>query len=561
MDAILATYPLSANFQQRLSTLIDPAAIKLSLSELRTRPPREMVRYLRSLRVNRLVIPLEDENSAALLPVLKLVAAVVPAESYLVVDGEMRASAFTRLGVPASLARLGGATLSSQLALRRARREVAGLLAAERNSPPPQVDPDILFLNANLWFGVKAGGSVGHISGVVNGFLDLDYDVDYLSVGGRLLVKDAARYQPLAAPAHFGMPWEANYYRFHFDAVRQSGKLFGAHRPAMIYQRMSIANYSGVSLSRQLNLPLILEYNGSEAWIARNWGRGLRYAVLAEQIEDVCLRHAHVVVTISDVLRDELISRGVAADRIVTYPNCIDPATFDPASYSPAEIQTLKQRHGIAEDAIVATFVGTFGQWHGAPVLAQAARALLDRHADWVKAHKLHFLLVGDGLRMPEVRAALGDHHPGPNVTLTGLVPQTEAPLYLAASDILCSPHVANTDGTPFFGSPTKLFEYMAMEKAILASDLDQIGEVLAGSPHVRDVSTVGNPAEGQPALLAEPGSSDEIVEGLRFLVANAQWRAGLGRNARKLALDKYTWRHHVRAILDGAVRTGILAE
>ena len=54
----------------------------------------------------------------------------------------------------------------------------------------------------------------------------------------------------------------------------------------------------------------------------------------------------------------------------------------------------------------------------------------------------------------------------------------------LAACDVLASPHMGNPDGTRFFGSPTKLFEYMAMGRAIVASDLEQIGEVLE---HVED--------------------------------------------------------------------------
>ena len=84
-------------------------------------------------------------------------------------------------------------------------------------------------------------------------------------------------------------------------------------------------------------------------------------------------------------------------------------------------------------------------------------------------------------LSRPKVREILGAGGGAPFVTLAGIRPQTETPRTLAASDILLSPHVPNPDGTPFFGSPTKLFEYMAMAKPIVASDLDQVGWVLKG--------------------------------------------------------------------------------
>ncbi len=97
------------------------------------------------------------------------------------------------------------------------------------------------------------------------------------------------------------------------------------------------------------------------------------------------------------------------------------------------------------------------------------------------------------------------------------------------------SPHIPNADGSRFFGSPTKLFEYMAAGKAIVASDLDQIGEVLADGA----------------AVLVEPGSVDSLVRALRELAGDPERRATLGRAARERVLARYTWRHHVRAILD----------
>lgn len=559
MDAVITTYPLSADFRDRLAGLIHPDAIRLNLTELRQLPIGQMLRRLRAIKVTRVLVPLEDEGSTALLPVLQSIAVIIPAQHYLYVDAQLRTRAFSPLAVPGSMIQVSAASLAGAMAVHRARNEVETLLAAPRVDVEQAAQARLMFLNANLWFGVKAGGSVGHVSGVVNGFLECGWAVDYASVGGKLLVKPTAYYAPLAPPKHFGFPWEANYYAFHFDAVRQVQEYFHTHRPRLLYQRLSIANYAGVTVSRALKLPLVMEYNGSEAWVAKNWGSPLREQALAERVEEVSLRHAHLIVTISDVLRDELLARNVPPERIVTYPNCIDPAMFDPGQFSAAEIATLRGKHSIAEDALVVTFVGTFGQWHGAPVLAKAVRKILDDHSDLAAAHKLHFLFVGDGLKMPEVRELLGRHNSGTQVTLTGLVSQDLAPLYLAASNILVSPHVPNSDGSRFFGSPTKLFEYMAMGKAIVASDLDQIGDVLNGSMHAAALPN-DSPLQSAapPAILTEPGSVAEIIRSIFFLSERPDFRQALGANARRLALEKYTWRHHVLAIVERMQQLGM---
>ena len=77
-------------------------------------------------------------------------------------------------------------------------------------------------------------------------------------------------------------------------------------------------------------------------------------------------------------------------------------------------------------------------------------------HPGGSRARRLHFLFVGNRLRMPEVEETLAGQK-GRFHTLADLVRQAEAPAYLAASDLVLSPHVPNEDGTPFFGSPTKL--------------------------------------------------------------------------------------------------------
>jgi glycosyltransferase involved in cell wall biosynthesis len=553
MDAILTNYPVSRNFQQRLATLITGDVLNISLTELKQRSAFKLLTHLRSLRVENLVLPAEDENGSALLPILKLVASIVPARQIYLVDADLRPQRISRLDVIGSVVRLAHASAVARTAVMRVRHEIARLLATERIAIDKVDGFEVLYLNANLWFGVKAGGSVGHISGVVNALLQTGCAVHFASAGGRLMVKDAATYIQLVPPAYFGLPQECNHYRFHFHVVQQLKQLATHRHFDFIYQRLSLANYSGVVLSRSLGIPLVLEYNGSEVWVARNWGRPLWKEALAEQIEEANLRHAHLVVTISDVLRDELLDRGVAAERIVTYPNCIDPEMFDPERFTAQEVAELRRCHGIPADAVVVTFLGTFGQWHGAEVLAQAIQQLIDNHQGWVEAKKVHFLLVGDGMKMPNVRKILGNHAQGPYVTLAGLVPQHEAPLYLASSNILCSPHVPNADGTKFFGSPTKLFEYMAMGKAIIASDLDQIGNVLRNGARLDALESAEETAEyGQVALLVEPGNVEQLVTGIQRLIDEPSLCEVLGRKARSLALERYTWRCHVHEIMNG---------
>jgi glycosyltransferase involved in cell wall biosynthesis len=429
-------------------------------------------------------------------------------------------------------------------------RELSRLMTAPRILPRMTDKGKALYLNANLWFGVKAGGSIGHVAGVVNALSERGCPLVYASANGRTMIRSNIESMALAPPATFGLPYELNSYAFHRMVVRQ---LAAVASPRFIYQRMSLGNYAGVTLSRHWKIPLISEYNGSEVWVAKNWGRPLRYHALAARAEEVFLRHAHLIVTISDVLRDELIENGVSPERIVCYPNCIDPALFDPARFTIADSVTRRRNLGLPPDALLATFVGTFGGWHGVEVLATAIRRLIEDHRNWLVQAKLHFVLVGDGVRMPVVREILGREACDEFVTLTGLVAQDEAPGYLAVSDVLLSPHIANADGSPFFGSPTKLFEYMAMGKAIVASDLDQIGTVLQNGLRSSRLPASGPTAhETALAVLFPPGDVTALIDSIKFTVDRPAWRGVLGRNARTEALAKYTWARHADAILAG---------
>jgi glycosyltransferase involved in cell wall biosynthesis len=554
-DYVLSAYPLSKDFRTRLEEKLAAEPEYLTLSELRALPLPAMLRRLRSLGAERMFLPLEDGNAAALLPLLRWVAALSDARAIESISPAFSRTPIARRKIALSVGQVMAACWQGLAAKQRCQRQLRRLRKQGRVVARAAGAKRVLYLKTNLWFGVKAGGSVGHIAGVVNDLAAKGYAIDFASAEAPIMVSASARVWNVAPPRVFGLPSELNYYRFHLMIVdRVMSCVKEADDRAdydFIYQRLSIANYSGVMLSRLLGCPLVLEYNGSEAWAAKNWGTALKFHDLAVQAETVCLQHAHLVVTVSEVLRDELIERGIDKGRIVYHPNGFDPVLFDPNAIDPPAKNAIRNSYGACADAVVVTFIGTFGQWHGAEVLAQAICRLAESARPWLEAKRVHFALVGDGKQMPLVRGLLNSPACRPFCTLVGLVPQHRAPAYLAAADVLVSPHVPNADGSRFFGSPTKLFEYMAMGKGIVASRLEQIEEVL--SPALDAGALPADAPTGESserAVLAEPGSVEELVRALKFLIERENWRRRLGQNARRAALENYTWQHHVEAIL-----------
>ena len=553
---ILTKTQLSKNYLDGLQRRYGADVVVKNFSELQSSKLLTQWRNLQRLAPALLVLPAEDENSLCVLPIMKLIASATRAKRVVAVDSNYAESHISKWACFSAICSLGNATLLAALQTLNANREMKRLRREERVAMQSVRIRRVLYINANLWFGVKAGGSVGHISGVINALLRKRIRVDFASVGTRLMVREEANYIALSPPKAFGVPFEINYYRFSRSVARVLGRSRDGYPYDAIYQRLSLGNYSGAVLARKMKIPLITEYNGSEAWVARNWGKPLRLDRLAVLAEDVMLRHSDLIVTVSNVLADELISRGVPRRRIVSYPNCIDPELFDPAKYPRDRCIALRKQIDVPVDAVLATFIGTFGQWHGTEVLAAAIAELIREDAAWLREHRVMFLLVGDGVKMPVVKEILAGVDSESHCRILGLVPQSEAPAYLAASDLLLSPHVENADGSKFFGSPTKLFEYMAMGKAIVASRLDQIAHVLDGSLDAASlpIRTLEENSEAV-GVLCEPGSVQQLVDGIRFCVEHPSVRLKLGANARARALTRYTWQHHVDAIMQGLGR------
>jgi len=551
MNIALSVYPLSSGYKAIVSRRFADVDY-LTLVELRQQKLGDLWNSLRAIRAEKIIIPIEDTQSMGHLPILKCIAAASRGKTIeLLHDPETHGQEITRGEAGLSMFAVVSETVRALKCLAGCSAELKRLMRDELIQTTPKGTRGVLFINPNLWFGVKAGGSVGHIAGVANGLVHAGFQVDYVAASSNRLLDSNVDHVALNPLKTFAFPYELNRFRFHRYVTSTANKLMHGDRHALIYQRHALGNYSGALLSRAYKIPLILEYNSSEVWVAQHWGETLHFQKAFGDAENVCLKHAHLVVTVSSVLQKELIDRGVPSERIVCYPNCVDPRIHNPNLITREQVQRIKVKHSIPEDAVVVGFVGTFGPWHGIEVLARSIQALVETHGEFLAARRVRFLLVGDGPRMRDVRSLIDAETCRRFATLTGLIPQEEATAYLAACDVLVSPHIANADGTRFFGSPTKLFEYMAMGKAIIASRLEQIGDVLANSLTAANLP-IHDPAgtESELAVLSAPGNVGELTRSLLFLTDKPAWRAILGKNARKEATSKYTWDKHTSMIL-----------
>jgi glycosyltransferase involved in cell wall biosynthesis len=292
----------------------------------------------------------------------------------------------------------------------------------------------------------------------------------------------------------------------------------------VIYQRYGRFTWAGVAASLQTGVPLFLEYNGSEVWIGKHWDMSGMIPLL-ERFERLNLDAATRIFVVSEVERQNLLRANVPAEKIIVNPNGVDTESFRPGIGGDA----VRRELGITEHETVAGFVGTFGPWHGVLTLAQAI-------ASMPNDAKVRFLLIGAGRFRDEVEQIIRDAGKERQVIFAGHVDHEKVPALLDTCDILLSPHVPLEDGSDFFGSPTKLFEYMAMGKGIVASRLGQIGDVLV---------------DEETALLVGPGDVSDLTEAILRLANSPELCARLGAAARRAAVERHTWKQNAQRVID----------
>jgi glycosyltransferase involved in cell wall biosynthesis/ubiquinone/menaquinone biosynthesis C-methylase UbiE len=404
-----------------------------------------------------------------------------------------------------------------------------------------RVDGRGVYLRTDYWARISSGGSYGHTCHVANQLAAVSADFVCLMPQRFSLLDEMGLHQVVVRPP-FEESSEDSLLKANEHLYIRLRTAVEALAPAYIYERAVLGNFVGARLAQEFGIPYLLEYNGSEISMSKSFGNG-GYQREAEflRIEAAAFRRAGVISVISEHVRNDLVGRGVDPAKILVNPNGVDLDRYQPPE--PVEKQSVRQQLGFEPGDRVIGFTGTFGGWHGIDILAQALPRICER----VPAAR--FLLIGDGHKKPLIDESINRHRLWDRVVSTGRVPQQEGARLLKACDLFVSPHSANMVDSPFFGSPTKVFEYMGMGAGIVASDLEQIGEVLAPGLRADALQNVAS-VEKQRAVLCRPGDLDQFVDAVVFLCEQPAIANALGRNARQAAETTYSWSHHVQRLL-----------
>lgn len=276
---------------------------------------------------------------------------------------------------------------------------------------------------------------------------------------------------------------------------------------------------TALAVARSRKRKMIYEVRGflEETWVSRA-GVGADTSELYLRWRDAetrTMRNADAVVTLSDGMRDEIVARGIPADRVFVVPNGVDVSNFTPQAPDSA----LGAQLGIPAGVPVIGYIGSLVQYEGIPDLVRAAGILRDQGVEF------RLLIVGSGADAGRISAAIQEADLGSLVAMPGRVPHAEVRRYHSLIDLFVVPRTA--DRVCQLVTPLKPYEAMAMGRCVVASDVAAIRQVVR---------------EGETGRLATPENPADLARVLRELIEAPEERVKLGQTAQEWVRRERSW-------------------
>ncbi len=283
----------------------------------------------------------------------------------------------------------------------------------------------------------------------------------------------------------------------------------------------------------RLGIPLVYEVRGvwEESGVAAGRFKrgGPRYQYWRRRDTEV-MRQADAVVCICEQLRQEVIRRGVAPQRVFVVPNAVDTSVFHPPS--PSEVDAQAAASAGFQDVRrrlrfpTLGYVGSIRRLEGVEELVRGAAEVVRR------GYEVSLLVVGRGPGLDGLRRLAQEEGIGDRTVFTGSVPHEQVSLYYSLLDVfvISRPALRVTK----LVTPLKPLEAMAMGKALITSDLPALREIVK---------------DGETGLLYRPGDVGDLAEKCIRLLDDRAFQLRLAEAGRRWVEKERTWSVSLRGL------------
>jgi glycosyltransferase involved in cell wall biosynthesis len=263
-----------------------------------------------------------------------------------------------------------------------------------------------------------------------------------------------------------------------------------------------------------LRVPFV--YDAHDLWLGRMrrqpsaiyWWLYRRYYGL---VEHFLLPRAAAAITVSGPIARHL-ERTYQLQRVDVVANLPD---ID-AVPVPRDLRSLPGAEAIPPDAPIVVYLGHVMSGRGVEHLIEAMG----------EVPRAHLVLLGGGDQRDLVTQLANAAGVGDRVHALPRVPIAEVLDYAASAQVGVSP-IEDVCLNYRYSLPNKLFQYMAAGLPVVASDFDQVRDVVEGA------------AAG---LTVDPSSATDIARAVRALVEDPGLATEMGRNARAAVEARYNW-------------------
>ena len=284
--------------------------------------------------------------------------------------------------------------------------------------------------------------------------------------------------------------------------------------------------------ARRLGVPFVYEMRGfwevSAASVRPGWAESDQYQ-LDRRLEFLVADQADRVVVITEEMRQDLIARGIDAEKISVAPNCVDAQEFAPLGKDGA----LLRRLGFNDPELpVIGFAGSVTDYEGLDLVAEALSELKSR------GRRFNLLIMGAGAYLADLQDVISRLGLDPETRYVSGIPGQQMPVYLSSIDIF--PLARKSLPVTELVSPLKPLEAMSVGGAVVLSDV---------SPHL-----VFAGEDQQRALTFHKDDVADLAAQLDRLLADPEERRAMGVRARSWVKENRQWTVAGQALRDSLV-------